>query len=109
MTDEHITAYLLRELTQEEAERFEEQCFGEEEWPADLDSAEQELVDAYVRNELSRDRRQRFEKNYLTTDTRKARVLTAQSFLHVVCPARPQKVTFREKLQAFVQRPLLPQ
>jgi len=70
---------------------------------------EQELVDAYVRNELSRDRRQRFEKNYLTTDTRKARVLTAQSFLHVVCPARPQKVTFVEKLQAFWQRPLVPQ
>jgi hypothetical protein len=109
MTDERITAYLLQELTEEEAERFEEQCFAEEEWPDDLDSAEQELIDAYLRNELSKARRRRFETNYLTTDTRKARVLTSESFLHVLCPVPQQKETLREKLRAFWQRPLVPQ
>jgi hypothetical protein len=109
MTDDRITAYLLQELTEEEAERFEEQCFAQEEWPAELDSAEQELIDAYLQKELSKDRRRRFEKHYLTTDARKARVLTAQSFHQVLCPVPRQKVTLREKLQAFWQRPLIPQ
>ena len=109
MTDERTTAYLLRELTEEEAERFEEECFSQEEWPAELDSAEHELIDAYLRNELSKDRRRRFEQNYLTTDVRKARVLTAESFLQVLCPAPPPKVRFWEKLQAFWQRPVMSQ
>lgn len=107
MTDEHITAYLLEELTEEEAERFEEQCFSEEKWPEEIDAAEQELIDAYVRKELPADRRRRFEEKYLTTDTRKARVLSAQLFQQVLCPA--QKKTWKETLQAFWQRPLVPQ
>ena len=110
MTDERMTAYLLQELTEEEAERFEEQCFALNEWPADLEAAEQELIDAYLNNELSKDRRVRFEKNYLTSDTRKARVLTAHS-LHKVLPPPPppRKVTIREKLQAFWELPAVPQ
>ena len=107
MTDEHITAYLLDELTEEEAERFEEHCFTQEEWPAEIDAAEQELIDAYLRKELSRDRRRRFEEKYLITDARKARVLTAQSFMQVLCPAREK--TWKEKIAAFWQRPLVPQ
>jgi|SRR5689334_12328181 len=107
MTDERMTAYLLQELTEEEAERYEEQCFAQEEWPSELESAEQELIDAYLNNELSKARRLRFEKNYLTTDARKARVLTAQS-LHKVLPPPPSppKTTFREKLQALGRSPI---
>jgi len=110
MTDERMTAYLLQELTEEEAERFEEQCFALDEWPTELESAEQELIDAYLQDELGKDRRLRFEKNYLTTDARKARVLTAQS-LHKVLPPPPppQKLTLKEKLWAFIQRPAVPQ
>src|SRR5215218_4824475 len=109
MTDERITAHLLQELTEEEAGRFEEDCFAREEWPGDLESAEQELIDSYLRNELSKDRRIRFEENYLTTDARKARVLTAGSFHKVLPPPTRQKVTLKEKLYAFWQRPLVPQ
>jgi hypothetical protein len=107
MSDERMTAYLLQELTEEEAERYEEQCFAQDEWPAELESAEQELIDAYLNNELSKDRRSRFEKHYLTTDARKARVLTAHSF-HKILPTPPprQKRTMREKLQPFWRRPL---
>src|ERR1041385_6534449 len=107
MTDERTTAYLLQELTEEEAERYEEQCFDQEEWPAELESGEQELIDEYVNNELSKDRLLRFEKNYLTTDARKARVLTAHSFHKILPPPAPRrKITLREKLQPFWQRPL---
>ena len=107
MTDERMTAYLLQELTEEEAERYEEQCFTQEEWPAELESAEQELIDAYLNNELSKDRRLRFEKNYLTTDVRKARVLTAQSLQKILPPPPPrQKTTLSEKLQALMRSPI---
>jgi hypothetical protein len=108
MTDERITAYLLEELTEQESEQFEEQCFAQEEWPEQLDAAEQELIDAYLRNELTSDRKRRFQERYLTTDTRKARVLAAESFHETLCPVRP-KPSWREWLKAFVQRPLVPQ
>lgn len=107
MNDERITAYLLQELSQEEAERFEEECFAQEEWPAELDSVEQELIDAYLRDELTKERQQRFQDKYLITDARRERVLIAKSFLKVLCP--PPKKTFKDKLQAFWQRPLVPQ
>ena len=107
MTDERMTAYLLQELTEEEAERYEEQCFTQEEWPAALEAAEQELIDAYLNNELSNDRRSRFEKNYLTTDVRKARVLTAQSLRKILPPPPPRpKMTLAEKLQVLWRSPI---
>ena len=108
MTDERITAYLLEELTEQESEQFEEQCFSQDEWPDQLDAAEQELIDAYLRNELNSDRKRRFQEHYLTTDARKARVLAARTIHQVLCPEPVKKSTFREKLKAFWQRPLVP-
>ena len=107
VTDEQITAYLLRELTAAEAEQFEERCFAQEEWPAELDVAEQELIDAYLINELSKDRRSRFETNYLTTDVRKARVLTSRSLHQILCPELLPEITAWSNVKAFWQRPLV--
>lgn len=106
MTDERITAYLLEELSEQESHQFEEQCFAQDEWPAEVDAAEQDLIDAYLRNELTSDRKKRFQERYLTTDARKARVLAAKSFHATLCPS---KVTWGQWLQAFFQRPLVPQ
>jgi len=108
MTDERITAYLLEELTEQESEQFEEQCFAQDEWPAELDAAEQELIDAYLRNELPSDRRRRFLERYLTTDARKARVLATKSFHETLCAVQP-KSAWKEWLRALIQRPLVPQ
>ena len=108
MTDEHITAYLLEELSAEESERFEEQCFAKEEWPDEFDAVEQDLIDAYLRNELTADRKRRFEERYLVTDARKARVLTAKTLHGTLCP-EPRTSRWREWLSAFLQRPLVPQ
>ena len=107
MNNQHTTSYLLGELTEEETERFEERCFAEEEWPAELDSVEQELIDAYLCNELNKDQRLRFETHYLTTDARKTRVLTAQSLLHVLTQAPTKSV--RQTIRAFWEKPLVPQ
>jgi len=109
MTDERITAYLLEELTEQESEQFEEQCFTQDEWPEQLDAAEQELIDAYLRNELTSDRKRRFQERYLTTDARKARVLAAKTIHQVLCPETVDKVSFLEKFQAFWRRSLVPQ
>jgi hypothetical protein len=109
MTDERIIAYLLEELTEQESEQFEEQCFAHDKWPEEIDGAEHELIEAYLRDELTPDRKQRFQERYLTTDARKARVLAAQTIQQVLCEeAPPVKVTFWEKLKAFWQRPLVP-
>jgi len=108
MTDERITAYLLEELTQQESEQFEEQCFAQDEWPDQLDAAEQELIDAYLRNELTSDRKRRFQERYLTTDARKARVLAARTLHETLCPVQPKSI-WPEWLRAFMQRPLIPQ
>jgi hypothetical protein len=108
MTDERITAYLLEELTEQESEQFEEQCFAQDEWPDQLDAAEQELIDAYLRNELTSDRKRRFLERYLTTDARKARVLAARMLHETLCPVQPKSI-WPEWLRAFVQRPLVPQ
>ncbi|HKG58308.1 MAG TPA: hypothetical protein VKB05_00905 [Pyrinomonadaceae bacterium] len=109
MTDEHITAYLLDELTEQETEQFEEQCFGQDEWPAELQAAEQDLIDAYLRNELTSARKRRFEERYLTTDARKARVLAAKTLHETLCPVVQPKSAWTEWLRTFLQRPLVPQ
>jgi hypothetical protein len=102
MTDERTTAYLLEELTEEEAEQFEEQCFSQPEWPSvDLDSAEDDLIEAYVRNELTPDRHQRFEEKYLTTTAREERVLFARSFLRVACTDNSRRLTWMQRVKAF--------
>lgn len=88
MTEERITAYLLDELPQHEAEQFEDECFAQTEWPdLELESAEEDLIQAYINNELSPERRRRFEENYLTTTAREEKLLFARAFLRVVCPA----------------------
>jgi hypothetical protein len=98
MSKERTIAYLLEELTAEDAEQFEEQLFAEQEWPeAELDAAEQELIDAYIRNELTPDRQQHFENKYLTTEARRERVLLAKAFLRVICPG-----SFKERLTEWV-------
>lgn len=101
MTDERITAYLLHELTQSEANEFEEQCFTQEEWPATLESVEADLIDAYIRKELSPDRQRSFEENYLNTAARKERVLLARSFLRLVSAPEPVKLKWTERIGAF--------
>lgn len=102
MTEERITAYLLDELPQHEADQFEEECFAQQEWPElELEAAEEDLIQAYIKNELSPERRRRFEENYLTTTAREEKVLLARSFLRVVCPARQQ--TWTQRLFSFLK------
>lgn len=84
MTEERIIAYLLEELPEEEAERFEDECFAGESWPEQIQLAEEDLIDEYLRGGLTPERRRRFEENYLTTDARVERVRMAAALLRHV-------------------------
>ena len=85
MTNERTTAYLLDELSEDEAQQFEEECFAQPEWPEEVESAEEDLIQAYIHNELSPERRRRFEENYRTTPARIERELFASAFSSVIC------------------------
>src|SRR6201989_587549 len=84
MTEERIIAYLLEELPEEEAERFEDECFADESRPEQIKLAEEDLIDEYLRGGLTPERRRRFEENYLTTDARAERVRMAAALLRHV-------------------------
>src|ERR1043165_7746249 len=81
MTEDRIIAYLLEELPKEEEEQFEEECFSEEDWPNQIELAEEDLIDAYLRRQLTPEQRLRFEGNYLTTETRQERGAMAAALL----------------------------
>lgn len=129
MNDERTTAYLLNELSEREAEQFEEECFALPEWPqgelasaeydrikaeheliqAELESAEYDLIQAYLKNKLSDERRRRFEEYYLTTEARVEKVLITKSLEEFIC-----KNKWWQRLLEFLQslvwapRPLVP-
>lgn len=89
MTDERIIAYLLRELPEEKSERFEDECFASQEWPAQIGVVEEELIDDYLSNALTPEQRRSFESNYLTTAARVERVRIAAALLRHVDACAP--------------------
>jgi methionine-rich copper-binding protein CopC len=84
MTDERIIAYFLHELPEEERERFEDECFAEEEWPEQIAAVEEDLIEAYLRDQLTPAQRRSFEQNYLVTEARQERVAAAAALLRYI-------------------------
>ncbi len=84
MTDERIIAYFLKELPEDDLERFEDECFSQESWPPEINLVEEELIDAYLRDDLTLERRQLFERNYLITPARQERAAMAAALLRHV-------------------------
>jgi hypothetical protein len=84
MTDERIIAYLLEELPEAEMERFEDECFAQEEWPEEIAAVEDDLIEAYLRDQLTPERRRSFEQNYLATGARQERVAAAAALLRCI-------------------------
>ena len=84
MTEEHIIAYLLEELSVAEQEQLEDECFAADAWPEELSLAEESLIDDYLRGTLAPARRALFEENYLTTTAREEKVALAAAFLHQI-------------------------
>lgn len=83
---EKIEAYLLGALPDEEAERFDELGFTDDDFADALSASEADLIDRYVNNDLRDATLERFEKVYLAT------------------PKRREKVEFARQLKAFAER-----
>lgn len=75
--DDKITRYFLGQLSTDEAEQFDRECFSNSTFAESVFVVEDELIDRYVRNELSDADRERFEQFYLTTEARRSRVAMA--------------------------------
>jgi hypothetical protein len=80
-----VASYLLGQMSEEEAEEFEDLCFAQEHWPSRIEAVEEDLIDAYLHGELDAERRALFERNYLTTAARQERVRVAAGLLRQVC------------------------
>ena len=105
-----VTSYLLGQMSEEEAERFEDECFARESWPSQLRLVEEDLIDAYLHDEMRPEQRRLFEQNYLTTEARQERVRVAAALLRQVCESdaaveqpvvEQEGETWAERLKAF--------
>jgi hypothetical protein len=105
-----VISYLLGQMSEEESERFEDECFAQRTWPSHIELVEEDLIDAYLHEELPPEQRELFVRNYLTTEARQERVKTAAALLRQVCEpnaladppvAKREKVKWAERLKAF--------
>lgn len=80
-----VVSYLLGQMSEEESEQFENECFAQKNWPSQVKLIEDELIDAYLHHDLSSEQRELFERNYLITETRQERVRVAAVLLRQFC------------------------
>lgn len=73
--------YLYGFLTNEALDEFEDRLFVDSDLSAALDEFEHDLTDAYIRREMSDNEVQAFEKNYLNSETRRAKVAASRVLL----------------------------
>lgn len=86
-----IKKYLLGELDEIEAERFEEECSLDEQLFEEVCLTESELIDDYLSYSLSPVERKSFENNYLTTEARREKVEAARIFFAGIKEIQPEK------------------
>jgi hypothetical protein len=82
--DDEIIRYLLGELSEDDAERLDEQSVVDDDFAARLRVVEDDLVDAYASGRLTGDRLKRFEAFYLASPRRRDRAAFARRFLTAV-------------------------
>lgn len=97
--------YLLGKLSDSEAARLEERYFAEDSVFQEIETAEDELVDAYVRGSLSPEDRQRFEAKVLDSERLAERVEFARLLAKLpssqMVGLEPARVSWWKKLFDF--------
>jgi hypothetical protein len=78
-SEKSLTDYLLGALPDEQAERFDELSFTDDEFSNALKTAENNLIDAYLHNELSGETLEKFKAYYLSSPLRRKKVEFAKS------------------------------
>lgn len=77
---DRLTRYLLGLLPQAESERLDELSVTSDDFAAELDAAENELVDAYARGELPAEFAAPFESVYSSSERRRQKRMLAEAF-----------------------------
>jgi CHAT domain-containing protein/tetratricopeptide (TPR) repeat protein len=75
-----VKRYLLKQLSAAEQQEVELRLLSDDSFAAELDTAEEELIDEYLTQELSEDERVKFEQDFLTTPERHSKLRSAQAF-----------------------------
>jgi hypothetical protein len=88
--DDELIRYLLGDLPEDVAERFDELSVVDDEFVARLRVVEDDLLDAYVGGRLTGDRLKRFEALYLSSPRRRDKATFARRFLAAVDPKGPR-------------------
>jgi hypothetical protein len=83
--DRLITRYLLKDLSEEEQVRLEEEYFGDEDFFEQMLIAEDELIDDYARGELSSHERELFDKRLRLSEKARQRL----EFARLLTQSRP--------------------
>jgi anti-sigma factor RsiW len=91
-----MTRYLLKELSQEEEDRFEQKYFSDDQVFEELQVAEAELIDSYARGALSESERRQFLRFYLTSAERRKKVEDAECLMAALVQAAAEKAAVAE-------------
>ncbi|HET6977044.1 MAG TPA: CHAT domain-containing protein [Pyrinomonadaceae bacterium] len=74
-----VKRYLLQQLSDPERQEIELRILNDDNFSAELEAAEDELIDEYLADELSSDERERFEQNFLTTPARHSKLRSSEA------------------------------
>ena len=104
-----VKRYLLKQLTVAEQQDVELRLLSDDGFAAEVEIAEDELIDEYLDQELSREERVHFEQNFLITPERHSKLISAQAFkryLDKIPPAPfPEKRSIFELLRNWLLPP----
>jgi CHAT domain-containing protein len=106
-----VKRYLLQQLSDPEQQEIELRILSDDNFSAELDAAEDELIDEYLADELPPDERERFERNFLTTPERNSKLRSGQAMKRYLAKSSddpiPQSGRF-ESLRKWVRKTLFP-
>lgn len=100
--------YLLKQLTVAEQHDVELRLLSDDDFAAEVEIAEDELIDEYINQELSRQEREHFEQNFLITPERHSKLISAQAFkryLDRIPAPSPKKRSLFEVLRDWLLPP----
>lgn len=92
--EDHIRRYLLKQLSESDTQELELRLLKDEDLDAELEIAEDELIDAYLAKELSATDRASFERDFLTNPARSDKLKSAQAlrrYLKQTLPTTTEK------------------
>jgi hypothetical protein len=78
--DSLIRRFLLGKLESEELDRIDQRLLVDEDFLAEVDAAEDELIDDYLREKLTATENELFERNFLITDERREHLEFTRGF-----------------------------